>query len=46
MTETYGIDVKVLDVENHRKAVIPLEINIDNQLVLIYIINLYLSKII
>ena len=26
MSETYGIDVKILDIENHRKAVIPLEI--------------------
>ena len=26
MSKTYGIDVKVLDVENHRKAVIPLDI--------------------
>ena len=26
MSETYGIDVKILNVENHRKAVIPLEI--------------------
>ena len=26
MTETYGMDVKILDVENHRKAVIPHEI--------------------
>jgi iron complex transport system ATP-binding protein len=26
MSETYGIDVKILDIENHRKAVIPLKI--------------------
>ena len=26
MNETYSIGVKILDVENHRKAVIPLEI--------------------
>jgi iron complex transport system ATP-binding protein len=26
MRETYGIDVKILNIENHRKAVIPLEI--------------------
>jgi hypothetical protein len=26
MSEAYGIDVKILSVENYRKAVIPLEI--------------------